>query len=82
MDFAKAFDKVYIGMLSHNIKIIGFSGSLGVFLYNFLSQREEAILANGVESKVSKVKSVIKPVENETDIEDLQIDLEKLYEWQ
>ena len=36
---------------------MGFSGSLGVFLYNFLSQRDQAILANGVKSKVSKVNS-------------------------
>ena len=118
LDFAKAFDKVDIGILSHKIKKMGFSGSLGIFLHNFLSNREQSILANGVKSRCSKVKSgvpqgtvlgpilflimindinqnvdshislfcddtrVTKQVKTEDNVEDLQAELEKLYDWQ
>ena len=97
---------------------MGFSGSLGIFLHNFLSNREQSILANGVKSRCSKVKSgvpqgtvlgpilflimindinqnvdshislfcddtrVTKQVKTEDNVEDLQAELEKLYDWQ
>ena len=115
LDFAKAFVKLDIGILSHKIKKMGFSGNLGVFLYDFLSGRDQAILANGVKSKLSQVRSgvpqetvlgpilflimindiymniesdislfsddtrVTKPVKEENDAEELQMDLGNLY---
>jgi hypothetical protein len=56
-NFAKAFDKVDIGILSHKLKDIGLTGNLGKFLHNFLSNREQHIVANGVKSTSSKVLS-------------------------
>ena len=93
---------------------MGLTGNLGIFLHSFLSDREQTILANGVKSGLSKVKSgvpqgtvlgpilflvmindidedvdseialfcddtrVMKPVNNETDVEALQDDLNRL----
>ena len=57
LDFATAFDKVDIGILCHKLKKMGLTGNLGIFLHSFLSDREQTILANGVSSGLSKVKS-------------------------
>ena len=57
LDFSKAFDKVDIGILSHKLRDIGLTGNLGIFLHNFLSNREQHIIANGVKSTPSKVLS-------------------------
>ena len=57
LDFAKAFDKVDIGILCHKLKSLGISGKLGVLLHNFLSNRKQVVLANNVKSKESEVKS-------------------------
>ena len=37
LDFAKAFDKVDHGVLLHEIKTLGITGRLGVWLYHFLT---------------------------------------------
>ena len=37
LDFAKAFDKVYHGVLLHKIKTLGITGRLGVWMYHFLT---------------------------------------------
>ena len=55
LDFAKAFDKVDKGILCHKLKSIGISGKLGLFLYNFLSDRKQTVLANGKKSEESTV---------------------------
>ena len=57
LDFAKAFDKVDKGILCHKLKSIGISGKLGLFLYNFLSDRKQTVLANGTKSEESTVRS-------------------------
>ena len=48
LDLAKAFDKVDIGILCHKLREIGISGKLGVWLHNFLSNRKQFIIANGM----------------------------------
>ena len=47
LDFAKAFDKVDHGVLLHKIKMIGITGKLGVWLYNFLTGRTHFIMLQG-----------------------------------
>ena len=99
---------------------MGITGKLGVLLHDFLSDREQVILANGVKSESSKVRSgvpkgtvlgpilflilindidkninsssfvslfaddtrITRKIQNESDIESLQSDLETLYDWQ
>ena len=51
LDFSKAFDKVDPGILCHKLRDMGITGKLGVLLHDFLSDREQVILANGVKSK-------------------------------
>ena len=120
LDFSKAFDKVDIGILCHKLRRMGISGRLGKLLHNILSGRDQIILANGIKSKASLVKSgvpqgtvlgpilflvlindidkdisdesfislfaddtrIARKVSSEEDIEALQSDLEKLYNWQ
>ena len=120
LDFSKAFDKVDPGILCHKLRELGISGKLGILLHDFLSDREQVILANGVKSNSSQVLSgvpqgtvlgpilflilindidesinsssfvslfaddtrIAKEVRNETDVENFQTDLEKLYDWQ
>ena len=57
LDFSKAFDKVDVGILCHKLRDIGISGKLGIWLHNFLSNRNQFILSNGVKSSRSEVKS-------------------------
>ena len=57
LDFSKAFDKVDIGILCHKLKSMGIGGRLGILLHNFLTSRKQVILANGVKSQSSLVKS-------------------------
>ena len=118
LDFSKAFDKVDIGILCHKLRSMGISGKLGIFIYNFLNGRNQVVLANGVKSNLSEVKSgvpqgtvlgpilflilindidvnidskvslfaddtrIMRKVKLEDDVEDLQADLQKLYQWQ
>ena len=48
---------VDIGILCHKLREMGISGRLGIFLHNFLSGRNQVILANGTKSKYSSVRS-------------------------
>ena len=57
MDFSKAFDKVDIGILCHKLRAMGISGRLGIWIHDFLSNRKQVIIANGVKSRESEVKS-------------------------
>ena len=52
-----AIDKVDIGILCHKLREMGISGRLGIFLHNFLSGRNQVILANGTKSKYYSVRS-------------------------
>ena len=47
LDFSKAFDKVDHGVLLHKLKKHGFSGKLGVWLHNFLSDRTHHVRIQG-----------------------------------
>ena len=57
LDFSKAFDKVDIGILCHKLRDIGISVRQGVLIHNFLTNRQQIVLANGVKSTSSEVKS-------------------------
>ena len=57
LDFSKAFDKVDLGILCHKLRDLGVSGKLGVWLHNFLSDRRQSIIADGVKSSHAEVKS-------------------------
>ena len=57
LDFAKAFDKVDIGILCHRMKAKGIHGMLGVWLHNFLTDIKQQVIANNVISDVSFVNS-------------------------
>ena len=57
LDFSKAFDKVDTGILCHKLREIGIGGKIGVWLHNFLSDRKQFIIANGVKSNQSNVNS-------------------------
>ena len=57
LDFAKAFDSVDIFILSQEMKKIGISGKAGVWIYNFLSGRNQQILADNQLSSPARVTS-------------------------
>ena len=57
LDYAKAFDKVDHGILQHKIKAIGIGGKVGLWLYNFLTNRTQQVTVDGALSEASPVKS-------------------------
>ena len=57
LDFQKAFDVVDIGLLCHRMRDKGISGSLGVWLHNFLTSRKQQVLVNNSLSGLSDVTS-------------------------
>ena len=57
LDFAKAFDKVDLGILSHRLRKIGIFGKVAVWIHEFLNDRYHQVLANGVMSSKSKIIS-------------------------
>ena len=57
LDFSKAFDKVDKGVLCQKMKKMGIHGLLGEWIFSFLSERRQIILANGVASLSSRVTS-------------------------
>ena len=57
LDFTKAFDAVDKCILSHELKKNGISGSAGVWLYNFLSNRTQRIVTDDDISAPALVKS-------------------------
>ena len=57
LDFAKVFDKVDHGILLHKVKQLGLTGRLGIWISNFLQNRQQKVVVNGTQSKESKVVS-------------------------
>jgi hypothetical protein len=57
LDFSKAFDKVDHGLLLHKLRDIGISGKLGCWIGDFLSGREQYVLANNCKSTSTSVTS-------------------------
>ena len=59
LDFPKAFDKVDHGVLLHKIKILCITGKLGVWLYHFLTGKNNFVRLEGGVSFDSPVISVV-----------------------
>ena len=51
LDFSKAFDKVDHGILLHKLRAVGICGSIGVWLYHFLTNRSHFVRLPGGTSK-------------------------------
>ena len=117
-DFEKAYEKIDNFKLLQKCKNLGISGNLGKWLEEFLKNRTQNVLIEGIKSEITKVNSgsvqgsVLGPVlfliyisditenvtsdinifvddakvkekiEDEEDVENLQNNLETLYEWQ
>ena len=60
LDFAKAFDKVDHGILLNKLKKIGINGKIGVWIHNFLSNRQQCVAVNGTTSSESQVRSGVR----------------------
>ena len=57
LDFAKAFDKVDLHLLSLKLKRYGFHGKILSWIQSFLSDREQVVVLNGVHSDSARVLS-------------------------
>ena len=57
LDFAKAFDKVDIGITLRKLKSLGIHGNLGKWLLSFLSGHLQCVLVNGKKSQPKPVLS-------------------------
>ena len=57
LDFAKAFDKVDIGIILRKLKSLGIGGKLGRWLYAFLLNRKQSVIVNGSQSTSATVIS-------------------------
>ena len=57
LDFAKAFDKVDHGVLLNKLRKIEINGKIGVWIHNFLSNRQQCVAANGTTSSEAQVRS-------------------------
>ena len=60
LDFTKAYDKVDHGVLLHEIKTLGITGKLGVWLYHFLTHRAHFVRLQGDISHASPVLSGVR----------------------
>lgn len=47
LDFSKAFDKCDHGVISHKLKAYGIGGKIGVWVHNFLTQRQQQVRIMG-----------------------------------
>ncbi|XP_076045726.1 uncharacterized protein LOC143027968 [Oratosquilla oratoria] len=47
LDFAKAFDRVDHGILSHKLKAVGIKGKIGTWLHNFVRTRTQVVAVDG-----------------------------------
>ena len=60
LDFAKAFDKFDHGILLNKLQKIGINGKIGVWIHNFLSNRQQFyVLSNGTTSSEAQVRSAV-----------------------
>ena len=57
LDFSKAFDKVYHGVLLHKLKDLGITCKLGIWFFQFLTNRTHYVRIPGGISKDSPVLS-------------------------
>ena len=57
LDFATAFDKVDHGILLNKLKKIAINGKIGVWIHNFLSNRQQYVAVNGKTSSEAQVRS-------------------------
>ena len=57
LDFSKAFDKVDHGVLLHKLKDLGITGKLGIWFFQFLTNRTHCVRIPGGISKDSPVLS-------------------------
>ena len=57
LDFAKASDKVDHGIWLNKIKKIGINGKIGVWIYNFISNRQQCLAVNGTTSSEAQIRS-------------------------
>ena len=57
LDFAKAFDKVDIGLILRKLKLLGVDGKLGRWLHGFLLGRLQSVVVNGQKSAPTQVIS-------------------------
>ena len=57
LDFSKAFDKVDHGVLLHKLKDLGNTGKLGIWFFQFLTNRTHYVRIPGGISKDSPVLS-------------------------
>ena len=57
LDFSKAFDKVHHGVLLHKLKDLGITGKLGIWFFQFLTNRTHYVKIPGCISKGSPVLS-------------------------
>ena len=57
LDFAKAFDKVDHGILLSKLKKIGNNGKIGVWIHDFVSNRQQCVAVNGTTSSEAHVRS-------------------------
>ena len=57
LDFAKAFDKVDFAVTLKKIHHLGIQGEVGRWIYSFITDRSQTVLANGARSCPASVKS-------------------------
>lgn len=57
LDFAKAFDKVDIGITLRKLRSLGIQGEIGRWLFDFLTNREQLVLVEGKKSTPQYVTS-------------------------
>ena len=61
LDFSKAFDKVYHGVLLHKLKDLGITGKLGIWFFQFLTNRTHYVRIPGAISKDIPILSGVPP---------------------
>ena len=59
LNFAKAFDNVNHSILLNKLKKIGMNGKIGVWIHNFLLNRQQCVAVNGTTSSEAQVRSGI-----------------------
>ena len=59
LDFSKAFDVIDKGILAHRMKEKGINGKIGVWIFNFLTDRKMSVLCNNTMSKEVEVTSSV-----------------------